>query len=380
VSSPARPAPRRPSSAGTVGFQGGGAFYDELKARVRGYLADPGRRRRAQRRMYVKTAAMIGWIAASGLLLMFAATTWWQAGLLAVSLGLAMAGLGFSVTHDANHGSYSRHKRLNRAMCFSLDFIGASSYVWRTRHNVVHHTYTNIAGADSDIDSMPLARFAPDQPLRTLHRFQHFYVWVLYGLLAINWHTVGDATFLWQGKVAQTSLRRPRGMELVELLLGKALFLSWTVAIPLLLHPLWQVAVAFGLVSFVLAFTLAVVFQLAHCMEEAEFPNGEAMARAGRTDWARHQVETTVDFAPRSRVLTWYLGGLNFQIEHHLFPRVCHIHYPELAPIVREVCALRGVEYHVHPSLWSALASHARWLRRMGRPEPRRRASLSPSG
>ena len=142
---------------------------------------------------------------------MFVASTWWQAGLLAVSLGLAMAGMGFAVTHDANHGAYSAHKRLNRMMCFTLDLIGASSYVWRTRHNVVHHTYTNIAGADSDIDSMPLARFAPDQPLRLLHRFQHFYVWLLYGLLAINWHTIGDLAFLLKGRVAETSLRWPRG-------------------------------------------------------------------------------------------------------------------------------------------------------------------------
>jgi len=290
-----------------------------------------------------------------------------------------MAGLGFSVTHDANHGSYSPHKRLNRAMCFSLDFIGASSYVWRTRHNVVHHTYTNIAGADSDIDGMPLTRFAPEQPLRALHRFQHFYAWLLYGLLAINWHTIGDVAFLWRGKIAETSLRRPRGVELAELLLGKAVFLSWSIAVPLLFHPLWQVAAVFGIVSFVLAFTLAVIFQLAHCLEEAEFPSSAAMSAGARTEWARHQVETTVDFAPRSRLLMWYLGGLNFQIEHHLFPRVCHIHYPALAPIVREVCAEHGIRYQVHPTLWSALASHTRWLRRMGNAEPPRAAAVGAS-
>ena len=278
MTSSSRPAQRRPSAPVTVGFQGGGEFYEELKARVRTYLADPRLHRQAQLRMYLKTAAIAAWLIASWLGLMFVASTWWQAGLLAVSLGLAMAGMGFAVTHDANHGAYSAHKRLNRMMCFTLDLIGASSYVWRTRHNVVHHTYTNIAGADSDIDSMPLARFAPDQPLRLLHRFQHFYVWLLYGLLAINWHTIGDLAFLLKGKVAETSLRWPRGLELAELLLGKAVFLSWTIAIPLLFHPVWQVAVVFGLASFVLAFTLAVIFQLAHCVEEAEFPNGEAMA------------------------------------------------------------------------------------------------------
>jgi len=352
-----------------IDFQGGGAFYDELKARVAQHLADGGRVRRAQVRMYLKSATVFIWFAASWALLMFAPVTWWQAGLLSVSLGLALAGLAFNITHDANHGSYSPSRRLNRAMCFSMDFLGASSYVWRTKHNVVHHTYTNIAGADSDIDSMPFARLAPEQPLRSMHRFQHFYLWVLYGLFAIKWHTTGDFGYLIEGRVAETPIRWPRGGQLIGFWAGKAVFLSWALVIPILFHPFWTVAVVFGIASFVLALTLAVTFQLAHCLEEAEFPSAQEMSGAERTEWARHQVETTVDFAPRNPLLAWYLGGLNFQIEHHLFSRVCHTHYPAVAPIVREVCARHGVRYQAHRTLRSALASHARWLRQMGRRE-----------
>jgi len=355
-----------------IDFKGGGAFYDELKARVAQHLADRGRVRRAQVRMYLKSATMLVWVAASWALLVFAASSWWQAGLLAVSLGLALAGLGFNITHDANHGSYSPSRRLNRAMCFSMDFMGASSYVWRTKHNVVHHTYTNIAGADSDIDSMPFARLAPEQPLRAMHRFQHFYLWLLYGFFAIKWHTTGDFGYLREGRVAETPLRWPRGGQLVGFWAGKVVFVTWALVIPALFHPLWVVAVVFGIASFFLAITLAVTFQLAHCLEEAEFPSAgdmSAMSGADRTEWARHQVETTVDFAPRSRLLAWYLGGLNFQIEHHLFSRVCHTHYPAVAPIVAEVCARHGVRYQAHRTLGSALASHTRWLRQMGRGE-----------
>ena len=357
-------------AAARIDFKGGGAFYDELKARVGLYLEDRRRVRRAQVRMYLKSATMLVWVVASWALLMFAAATWWQAGLLSISLGLALAGLAFNITHDANHGSYSPSRRLNRAMCFSMDFLGASSYVWRTKHNVVHHTYTNIAGADSDIDSMPFARLAPEQPLRALHRFQHFYLWVLYGLFAIKWHTTGDFGYLIEGRVAETPLRWPRGGQLVGFWAGKVVFVTWALVLPALFHPFWMVAVVFGLVSFVLALTLAVTFQLAHCMEEADFPSAEHMSAAEqRTEWARHQVETTVDFAPRNRLLAWYLGGLNFQIEHHLFSRVCHTHYPAVAPIVREVCARHGVRYQAHRSLRSALVSHTRWLRQMGRAE-----------
>ncbi len=357
-----------PAGPARIDFQGGGAFHTELRERVRDLLADPRRARRAQWAMYAKSAVVIGWAVASWIALVLVATTWWQAGLAAVSLGLALAGIGFNITHDANHGSYSPHRRLNRAMAWSMDLIGASSYVWRTKHNVVHHTFTNIAGADSDIDSMPFARFAPEQPRRRLHRFQHLYVWVLYGLFAIKWHTTGDFAYLHAGTIGETPLRWPRGRELAGFWAGKAAFLGWAVVVPLLLHPAWQVAVVFAAASFVLAVTLAVTFQLAHCLEEADFPSAAAMAETGgRTEWARHQVETTVDFAPRSRVLNWYLGGLNFQIEHHLFSRVLHTHYRAMAEIVREVCERHGVGYQAHPSVASALASHTRWLRRMGR-------------
>ena len=349
-----------------IDFQGGGPLYAEMKQRVKGLLEEPGRSRRAQLQMYAKSAIMVVWLMASWALLVLVAQTWWQAGLLAVSLGLALAGVGVNITHDANHGSYSPHRRLNRAMCWSMDAIGASSYVWRTKHNTAHHTFTNISGADSDIDSMPFARFAPDQPRRAFHRFQHVYMWVLYGLFAIKWHTVGDFGYLRDGKIGEIPLRWPRGRELMGFWLGKAAFVTWALVIPLVLHPVWQVAAVFGITSFVLAFTLAVTFQLAHCLEEAEFSSIEQMAAAGESEWARHQIETTVDFAPRNRLLAWYLGGLNFQVEHHLFSRVCHVHYPAMAVVVQDVCARHGITHQSHPGLWPALASHARWLRRMG--------------
>jgi linoleoyl-CoA desaturase len=308
----------------------------------------------------------VAWAIASWAALLWVAASWWQAVLLAVSLGLALAGIGFNITHDANHGSYSPHRRLNRALAWTMDLIGASSYVWRTKHNTAHHTFTNISGADSDIDSMPFARFAPDQPRRPYHRFQHVYMWLLYGLFAIKWHTVGDFGYLGRGKIGETPIRWPRGGELVGFVAGKVFFVGWTLVIPLMLHPVWVVALFYAVASFVLAFILAVTFQLAHCLEEAEFSSIEEMAAAGSSEWARHQVETTVDFAPRNRLLAWYLGGLNFQIEHHLFSRVCHTHYPAMARIVSDVCDRHGVRHQSHPGLRSALVSHTRWLREMG--------------
>jgi linoleoyl-CoA desaturase len=356
------------STSKAIGFAGGGPFYTELKARAREHVSDPGHARTAHRRLYLKSAVMVAWAAASWTLLMFVASGWWQAALLTLSLGLALAGIGFNVTHDANHGSYSNRRWLNRTMRWSLDLIGASSYVWRVKHNVVHHTYTNIAGADGDIEQLPFLRLAPDQKRRWFHRYQHFYAWPLYGFFAIKWQLLGDVTQLIVGHVEGTDLPWPRGRELAGFWLGKVAFLTWAIGLPLVFHPAWQVALAFIGTSFVLAFTLAVTFQLAHAVDAAEFSSVDEMAGADRKEWARHQVETTVDFAPGNPVLAWYMGGLNFQIEHHLFPRVCHTNYPALAPLVREVCARYGVRYRVHRTLSQALASHVRWLRSMGAP------------
>lgn len=353
------------SAPARIEFRSGGPVHTEMRRRISEYLSDEDLVRRGQRSLYVKTAILIAWIVVSWTLLMFVSQAWWQTVLLCVSLGMALAGLGFNVSHDANHGSYSSNRRINRAMRWTLDLMGASSYVWRTKHNVAHHTYTNIAGADSDIDSLPFARFAPDQTRHPWHRFQHIYCWPLYGLVATKWYTVGDAAYLIAGRVEQSPLKFPKGGDRVGFFIGKVLFLSWTLVIPMLVHPWWQVLLVFGLVSFVLGMTMAIVFQMAHCIEEAEFSSVEAMAGAERTDWAIHQLRTTVDFAPGNRFLTWYLGGLNYQVEHHLFSTVCHVHYPAIAGIVQDVCREMGAPYNVHRTFRAAIASHHRWLRRM---------------
>jgi linoleoyl-CoA desaturase len=126
------------------------------------------------------------------------------------------------------------------------------------------------------------------------------------------------------------------------------------------------VLIYYATAAMVVGITLSVVFQLSHVVEEAEFV---APTEANRIEnaWAIHQVESTVDFARRSKLAAWLLGGLNFQIEHHLFPRICHVHYPAMSKIVEQTCKDFGIEYHEHPSFAAGVASHFRWLRTMGR-------------
>ena len=318
--------------------------------------------------MYLKTAIILGWLAASYTLLVFFATAWWMALPLVISLGLAMAAVGFNIQHDGGHHAYSDRPWINRLMARSLDLLGGSSYFWARKHNVLHHNYANIMGHDDDIDLGILARLSPHQRRLPFHRFQHYYLWTLYGFLPMKWQLYDDFRDLITGRVGGRRFRRPKGRDLRYIPGGKALFFSLALVIPLLVHPLWVVLLVYLAVSVVQGTALSVVFQMAHCVEEATFTLPAGDKQQIEASWAVHQVESTVDFARGNRLLSWFIGGLNFQIEHHLFPRICHVHYAALAPLVEQTCREFGLKYSAHKSFRAGIVSHFRWLRQMGRP------------
>ncbi len=347
----------------SVKFAHASAFHRELKSRVKLHFDGIGLRRRDLPQMYGKTALIVGWFAASYYLLIFRASDWWQAVPLCVSLGLAMAAIGFNIQHDGSHGAYSRHRLVNRLAGMTLDAIGCSSYIWRKRHNIIHHTYTNIVGVDSDIDLGPLGHLAPGESRRGIYRFQHLYLWVFYGFLAFRWQWCDDFRDLALGRSGGHRIRRPRGWDLITFVGGKLFALGLILAIPAARHSGWAIAGCYGLTVFVLGLTTSLVFQLAHCVEEAAFLRPDPGTTRLETEWAVWQVETTADFARNSRWLTWFLGGLNYQIEHHLFPEICHLHYPALSVIVEQVCREFDVRYFAHRNALDALSSHYRLLR-----------------
>ena len=246
---------------------------------------------------------------------------------------------------------------------YSLDLLGGSSYFWNIKHNQLHHTYASIAGYDDDIDVGSLMRLSPKQQHLSFHRFQHFYIWPLYGLIVPKWQIVDDFVTWKTGKISQQTVPRPKGKDAVALVLGKIWFFGAYLIFPMFLYPAVWVIGFYLLASWVQGFTLAVTFQLAHCLEEAHFPDVDEVSEV---DWARHQVLTTVDFAPKNKLVTWYIGGLNYQVIHHLFPRISHVHYPKLAQIIDETCQEFGMEYKVHHSVWDGLKSHFRHLKKLG--------------
>jgi linoleoyl-CoA desaturase len=370
--SPAAPREGAELASGPLKFDRNDDFFRALRLRVDRYFTTTGRTPRDCPRMYVKTAIVLAALAVAYVLLVFWAATWWQALPPAALLGLAGAAVGFNIQHDANHRAYSGRAWINKTLALTLDLIGGSSYVWARKHNSIHHSYANITGQDDDINLGSLGRLSPHQPRLAFHRWQHFYLWFLYGFLPLKWHLFDDFRDVLVGRIGDHRLPRPKSRELAVFLGGKAVFFSLAFALPLLLHPLWLVLAFYAGVSFVEGVVLSVVFQMAHCVEEAEFPLPRRDTGRMATSWAAHQVESTVDFAPRNRLLSWFIGGLNFQIEHHLFPQICHVHYPALAPLVRETCAEFGLRYSVNQTFRAGAASHFRWLRRMGRPEAAR--------
>jgi linoleoyl-CoA desaturase len=358
---------REVRGGGGVKFGKNNEFQSEVKRRVDAFFLSTGRRRRDVPQMYLKTAILLGAFVTFYVLLVFFARTWWQAAPLAILLGLTTAGIGFNIQHDGGHQAYSEHAWVNKLMALTLDMIGGSSYFWHYQHGVYHHTYVNITHEDTDIDLGMLARLSPHHRRYWFHRWQHLYIWPLYGLFVIKWHLFDDFKNLIIGRLGNHPIPRPKGWDLVAFIVGKVVFLTLALGIPLLFHRLWVVFLFYGIAAAVLGSVLSVVFQLAHAVEDAEFPMPLESTGNMEHAWAIHQVETTVDFARGSRLAAWLLGGLNFQIEHHLLPRICHVNFPALAPIVEETCREYGIEYNQHPSFRAGLASHFRWLRRMGK-------------
>lgn len=287
---------------------------------------------------------------------------------LAVMIGLGIAGIGFAVAHDALHGSYSDRKWLNNLIGSSMDLIGGSSYLWRITHNVIHHTYTNIHGTDEDLAVSPLLRLSPHAPRQWFHRWQHWYALGLYALTTLFWVFVKDWKYLFARDLGPYRNRRHSARDVAGLLVGKGIYYTWSLVLPFVLIdlPWWQIAGGILLVHVVAGLTLGIVFQLAHVVEATAHPEPDADG-AMPESWVVHELATTANFAPGNRLLSWYVGGLNFQVEHHLFPKLCSVHYPRIAPVVRRMAETHGLPYHSNPTFLGAIRSHLRTLKAFGR-------------
>jgi len=345
-------------------------FVEEVKARVAAYFAERRLSPKANAAMVAKTVVLLGTLAGSYALIMTGRLSPWAMLALCVVMGVALAGIGFAVSHDALHGAYTNSPKLNALIGLSFDLLGANGYMWKITHNVIHHTYTNIHGLDEDLEVTPLLRLSPLAKHRAFQRFQHLYAPLAYSLSTLNWIFVKDFDYFTRRTLGPYLERRhPRAQ--IALLAGSKLFVVlWSIVLPLVLLPItwWQFLIGFLAMHLVGGFILGIIFQLAHVVEQTSHPVPDDLGRMPN-GWLVHEMLTTANFCVGNRVLTWYVGGLNHQIEHHLFPKTCSVHYPAIAPLVREIAEAHGLPYHHNPTLASAVGSHLRMLRRLGRNE-----------
>ena len=342
------------------------AFKVDLRRRVDAWFQRTGKSRHADGRMIAKTFAFLG--AGVGLmtLLISGVLPALVALPVAMVMGLVVAGLGFNIGHDAVHGSYSDHRLVNRVLGFSFDVLGASSYNWSRAHNIVHHTFTNVPGTDHDLDPGPFLLLSPRPRPPRIYRLQHLFAFPLYAFTMIVW--VFKKDFVQIFDTSMTGRGATKG-GVVSMVLGKLLHFGLFLGLPMLISPYawWQVGLAYLAMLGTVGFTLAIVFQLAHVVEGTQFPQADAEHRLPE-GWTTHQLRTTANFSQGSALATFFMGGLNNQIEHHLLPGICHIHYAQLAPVVRDCAKDHGLPYLTSGTFFQAVGAHLRTLYRLGRP------------
>jgi linoleoyl-CoA desaturase len=341
-----------------------GAFAQAVRARVARQLA--GAPAKGGGKLWGKAAVIGCWfvvsygtlLAAPSLIVFLGAS---------LSFAFASAALAFNVFHDANHGAFCASKRTNlwlaRLCCVAL---GVGRRFWHHKHHVLHHSFPNVFQWDDDVESRGFLRLSPLQPWQPRYRGQHLYCGVLYALNSVEWIFIKDFVQYFRLRINPfQSIPKLTLPERAEFWLCKAAYAALFLIPPLLVQPFGWVAAGFVLFHLVMSVLLTVVFQLAHLNDAVAFP---AMEQRPRSDgWAAHQMRTTANFAMRSPAINWFTGGLNFQIEHHLFPHVSHTRYPEISATVREVAGRFGLPYVEYASLTEAVAAHIRLLRTLGR-------------
>ena len=348
---------------------GGQNFYSELRQRVNTEFSSNNLSVNANGLMWLKAALFLSLFIIIYLTILLSGLNTLILSILTILLGVVCAFIGFNVCHDAIHGSFSANKRVNSTLSMLFHLVGANPYVWNITHNVVHHTYTNIPGHDEDIEIAPgLIRICASEELKPHQRFQHWYAFPLYGLASLSWVLRKDYKKFFQKRIGSRENVHPK-IEYFNLFFYKALYYTLFLVLPIIYLSVswWQVIIGFILLHLAQGITMGLVFQLAHVVEGTAFPTPGASGNMEEA-WAEHQMRTTANFATDCPFAAFFLGGLNRQIEHHLFPKICHIHYGRVSTIVKQTALEFGIPYQENGTFLKALQSHYRLLKDMGAP------------
>lgn len=359
------------SASNKITFQKGLAeFYPELKKRVDAYFEENKISKFANAAMITKTVFLLSMYALTYILIVIDVFPWWVMLSLAAAHGLFTAHLGMSIGHDAIHGSYSSNKAVNKRLGAVFNIIGANDYVWSITHNILHHTFTNIPEHDDDIAQIGILRTSPAAKLRKVHKLQFLYAFMLYPLASLTWVFSKDYIKFFSKKIGEQHNKKHPKKEVYRLFGYKLFYYFCYLALPMIVidQPWYFIILGFLTVHAFEGLTLALVFQLAHLVQGTSFAEPDEVGNI-ENSWAVHQLYTTADFARKSTFANLFCGGLNFQIEHHLFPKICHIHYRKISPIVKQTAEEFGLPFVEHPTMVKAIFSHIKVLKKLGREE-----------
>lgn len=364
-----------------ISFERGGrdSFAFDVRKNVNAYFKENNISKRANGAMVFKTALLIFLLVGFYWLIVFAPVALSVKFAGAVGIGIVQALIGFNICHDAIHGSYSNNKHVNNVLSKLFNVIGANAYVWKVSHNVVHHTFTNIPEHDSDLEVAPnLIKLSHNGKWRKIMRYQHFYAFFLYSLTSLFWVFRKDYKKFFEKQIAKTDNTQHPKVEYFNLFFFKIVYYTLFIVVPLLVMDIawWQYVIGFVASHIAEGAVLGMVFQLAHVVEGASFPEPDEEGKID-TCWFSHQMYTTANFGRKSWLTTFLCGGLNHQIEHHLFPDICHIHYPAISDIVKGTAEAHGLPYIENETFGKALSSHYRMLKEFGKPVSQHRMQMA---
>lgn len=354
----------------TVSFNNSeNSFFKQLKDEVNKYFETTGKSPTGDFRLYLKSIILLPLSVILYILLVFVSMPVWLSLVLCIIFGVNLALIGFNIMHDACHGSYSTKKWVNEIMGYTMNYLGSNAFIWKIKHNIIHHTYTNIDGVDDDIAKVPVLRHCPSQPRKGFHRYQHIYAPFLYAISSWFWALYTDFDKYFKRRINNTVINQIPLKEHVIFWSAKLLYITFYMVIPIYVLGFMPFLVGYLTLNAAMGLTLSLVFQLAHVVDKTAFVDANSVEGDKlniEESWAAHQVRTTANFATKSKLVSWLVGGLNFQVEHHLFPRVSHVHYPALSEIVERVCREHGLPYHNYNTMGSAVVSHFETMKRFG--------------
>jgi linoleoyl-CoA desaturase len=356
------------NTAPTFAKQDNLKFFRTLNSRVNSYFKENNIEKTGNWKIHLKTVILFTVFLVPYFLILTLDMPFWVHLLLTIVMGIGMAGIGMNVMHDANHGSYSTKSWVNKFMGGTIYVLAGNVHNWQVQHNVLHHTYTNIIGHDEDLEAGRIMRFSKEAEWHKFHKFQQYYAVFLYGLLTFNWAITTDFKQMSSYLKRKLSYGEPKSPKVLwtTLIITKVIYLSIWIVLPIVIGiTWWKVLIGFFIMHYTAGLILSIVFQLAHVVDEAANPQPNEAGEMENT-WAIHQLFTTVNFAPKNKIVNWYTGGLNHQIEHHIFPHISHVHYGKIAKIVKETAKECQLPYYEYKTMTAAVIAHFKHLRTLG--------------